>query len=101
MIIIDVSQINKMVIDDEVDEMFADEVEEMATDIFVELTSPPPGGTPVDTGAARQGWQLDMSDPMAPEIYNTVPYINRLNDGSSTQSPAGFIEAAIDKHTRD
>lgn len=28
-------------------------------------------------------------------ISNPVPYINRLNDGSSTQAPAGFVNAAI------
>ena len=30
-------------------------------------------------------------------ITNNVPYIERLNDGSSTQAPAGFVQAAIDK----
>lgn len=28
-------------------------------------------------------------------ISNNVPYINRLNDGSSTQAPSGFVQAAI------
>jgi hypothetical protein len=28
-------------------------------------------------------------------IINRVPYIQRLNEGSSTQAPAGFIEEAI------
>lgn len=28
-------------------------------------------------------------------ISNNVPYINRLNDGSSTQAPTGFVQAAI------
>ena len=28
-------------------------------------------------------------------ISNNVPYIGRLNDGSSTQAPAGFIQASI------
>ena len=28
-------------------------------------------------------------------IINRVPYIKRLNDGSSSQAPAGFIEEAI------
>lgn len=30
-------------------------------------------------------------------ISNNVPYIGRLNDGSSTQAPAGFVQAAIDR----
>lgn len=28
-------------------------------------------------------------------ITNNVPYIQRLNDGSSKQAPAGFVQAAI------
>lgn len=28
-------------------------------------------------------------------ITNRVPYIQKLNDGSSTQAPAGFVQAAI------
>ena len=28
-------------------------------------------------------------------IFNAVPYIRRLNDGSSAQAPAGFIERAV------
>ena len=29
-------------------------------------------------------------------ISNRVPYISRLNDGSSLQAPAGFVERAIE-----
>jgi hypothetical protein len=28
-------------------------------------------------------------------VFNAVPYIRRLNEGSSLQAPAGFVEAAI------
>lgn len=28
-------------------------------------------------------------------IVNNLPYIQRLNDGSSAQAPAGFVEAAV------
>jgi hypothetical protein len=28
-------------------------------------------------------------------IFNTIPYIRYLNEGSSSQAPAGFIEKAI------
>lgn len=85
---------------DELEDAFADRLEEMMTDIYVDLTAPPPLGTPVDTGQARNGWQIDLSDRMKPEITNSVPYINRLNDGHSKQSPAGYIDAIVDKHTR-
>lgn len=33
-------------------------------------------------------------------ITNNLPYIQRLNDGWSTQAPAGFVEKAIDKGKR-
>ena len=85
---------------DELEDAFADRLEEMMTDIYVDLTAPPPLGTPVDTGQARNGWQIDLSDRMKLEITNSVPYINRLNDGHSKQSPAGYIDAIVDKHTR-
>lgn len=39
--------------------------------------------------------------PDFPVIYlaNNLPYIQRLNEGSSVQAPAGFVEAAIDAET--
>lgn len=33
-------------------------------------------------------------------ISNGVPYIERLNAGSSQQAPAGFVERAVDKAVR-
>ena len=30
-------------------------------------------------------------------VTNNVPYILRLNDGSSSKAPAGFVEAAVQK----
>lgn len=30
-------------------------------------------------------------------ITNNVPYINRLNEGSSNQAPAGFVQAGINR----
>lgn len=86
--------------EDELTDAFAERVEEMMTDIFVELTSPPPDGVAVDTGAARNAFQLDTSIPLHPAITNSAPYIVPLINGSSKQSPAGWFQAAIDKHTR-
>lgn len=80
--------------------------------------------TPVDTGRARANWQVGLGAPeravreeedpsgsgtigrnnlvisgRAPRqtIYlsNNVDYIGRLNEGSSSQAPAGFVEEAV------
>lgn len=86
-------------------------------------------GTPVDTGWARSNWLPSVGVPRgetvgAPGaldqgparvgqsevagwgiqdgpiyIANNVPYIRRLNGGSSNQAPAGFIEAAVQAET--
>jgi hypothetical protein len=82
-------------------------------------------GTPVDTGWARSNWLPSVGTPRAETvgepgslnagaadlgklevadwgiangpiyITNNVPYIQRLNAGSSKQAPAGFVESAI------
>ena len=46
--------------------------------------------TPVDTGAARDGWRVTDEG-----ITNDVPYIGDLNKGSSQQAPSNFIEQTI------
>ena len=55
--------------------------------------------TPVDTGRARSGWDIDLTGSGA-IVQNEVPYVGRLNRGSSTQAPAGFIEAELDAALR-
>lgn len=90
------------------------------------LRSPPPTGTPIDTRWASTNWTLSvdkpLDDPVGSKenivttavgvvealqfdieknntiyIQNNVPYIAALNRGHSKQSPAGFVEAAIDE----
>lgn len=80
--------------------------------------------TPVDTGRARANWQVGVGSPLFSElpdtdpsgaattarnnaaiatsppredifISNNLPYIGRLNEGSSAQAPAGFVERAV------
>lgn len=80
--------------------------------------------TPVVTGRARGNWMVDigaanerqtdrtgaqaaisegaseigrfkLADPSI-VIHNSLPYIGRLNEGSSRQAPAGFVERAVD-----
>lgn len=76
--------------------------------------------TPVDTGRAKNNWLLSLNLPdtrllksseinlgaSALEAFtfrddilitNNLPYIRRLNDGSSVQAPAGFVDIAIQR----
>lgn len=79
--------------------------------------------TPVKTGRARANWLPSLNTPetrtVEPNqkpgitpvlaaykiddtvlISNNLPYIQRLNDGSSKQAPAGFVESAIARAKR-
>jgi hypothetical protein len=85
--------------------------------------------TPVDTGRARNGWNITIQAPsmtVPPEgkysmpnieehglstiisvtpdqviyITNRVPYIENLNKGSSQQAPARFVELAAERVQR-
>lgn len=82
--------------------------------------------TPVDTGRARFGWNITVKSPsltVPPDgkysmpnieehgidttfsvtpsqtiyITNRVPYIEKLNEGSSRQAPARFVELAAER----
>ena len=86
-------------------------------------------GTPVDEGRARGNWQASVHAPITKEtetkdkgghstiskaesvtgsaklgdvvyLANNLPYIGKLNSGSSTQAPAMFVEANV-KRVRD
>ena len=46
--------------------------------------------TPVDTGEARDGWRHTDS-----AIVNEVEHIRYLNEGTSKQAPAYFIEKTL------
>lgn len=77
-------------------------------------------GTPVDTGHARANWIASIGSPNTVEaqdgslaaagnalvaayklnqgklyLSNVVPYIRQLNNGSSTQAPALFVESCV------
>lgn len=53
---------------------------------------------PSSAGSARVlGYTLDQGTIF---ISNNVPYIVFLNDGSSAQAPAGFVQAAVEKGLR-
>lgn len=53
--------------------------------------------TPVDTGLARDSWEVEESKNRF-DIRNTTEYIQYLNEGSSQQAPAYFIEATALKY---
>lgn len=78
----------------EVEQTIHDETNKMAADLHAGLMR----ATPVDTGRARNGWQLTPGDE--PVIENQVPYIGVLNDGHSKQAPAMFVEAEIARVSR-
>lgn len=85
--------------------------------------------TPVDTGRARGNWQAQIGSPVREEtnttdkggqatidrnegiirsrrgtseiyISNNVPYIGRLNEGSSSQAPENFVQIAVQAGVR-
>lgn len=50
--------------------------------------------TPVDTGAARDAWQVSsQGDKLI--ISNDKEYISELNAGSSRQAPSHFVEKTV------
>ena len=51
----------------------------------------------IAAGTARINSVRGTSQGLATAIYisNAVPYIGKLNSGSSTQAPAGFVETAL------
>jgi hypothetical protein len=53
--------------------------------------------TPVDTGEAKDGWEIDRAvsvDDIA-RITNDVEHIVYLNDGHSQQAPRYFVESTL------
>lgn len=97
-------------------------VKRLATNLTATLRA----DTPVETGNARAQWMTCYGDPPTEPVagvaaaesaqesgiavmagyeledgpayvFNNAPYIRRLNDGSSTQRPAGFVESAIER----
>ena len=74
-------------------------VEDVRTKVGADLMAGLILATPVDTGQARNGWQIDTAGGQT-TVENRVPYINRLNEGHSKQAPAGFVENVIDDVTR-
>ena len=107
------------------DRLAAQVIRKLALDVTANLKrAASEGGTPVDTGWARNNWLaavatppvgpigsredvptfdpgaaavLAYRSPAQGKVYisNNVPYIGRLNAGSSKKAPAGFVQRAI------
>lgn len=61
--------------------------------------------TPVDTGAAQEGWGIDLLSfslsrglELPITITNSQDYIKLVNDGTSTRAPTRFVERAVMNH---
>lgn len=56
-----------------------------------------PGATGLDRGPQNAGQTAIAGYRLGPAIYisNNVPYIKKLNAGSSSKAPAAFIQSAI------
>jgi hypothetical protein len=95
-----------------------DKLEDTVIGVTLAVDSELVNTTPVDTGRARSNWLPSLNRPdgrqvgvgQKPDtrnaiaryklsdtifITNNLPYITKLNEGSSQQAPAGFVDAAI------
>ena len=52
--------------------------------------------TPIQEGRARQGWKITRGS-RGNSVVNRVPYIGKLEQGSSTQAPDGMIKPTIEQ----
>lgn len=104
-------------------------VEDLTSDIAEEIGRALVPATPVDTGAARANWRPSLNAPavvpvtrtdpvgsatisriavvarqfqIGDTIYivNNLPYIENLNEGSSPQAAAGFVQRSVSEGTR-
>lgn len=60
--------------------------------------------TPIDTGNAQRGWKnvaemksISGTGQSKIVIRNDVPYIQRLDEGHSSQKPTGFVKQVIQR----
>lgn len=99
-------------LDNDIQREIAQDLRVASLEAFADLRR----ATPVDQGFARNSWQIGYSvnfvdaskgegegrSSLPPSntaqtihITNGTDYIGRLNDGSSVQAPANFIESAV------
>ena len=59
--------------------------------------------TPVDTGAAREAWELSLEGAglsRTAKVSNPLPYAVELEHGSSSQAPLGMLALSIEEMKR-
>lgn len=99
-------------------------VEQAVARVAVNVTHELVATTPVDTGWARANWIPAVGSPARGTgqsrqaaglaevvafkladgqafVSNNVPYIRRLNGGSSKQAPSNFVEHAVAKGVQE
>lgn len=55
--------------------------------------------TPKKTGAASRNWKAEKYTGQGEiVIENDLPYVERLNEGWSSQAPAGYVDAILQKN---
>lgn len=74
------------------------ETQRMQKDLFTSIRNE----TPVDTGRARDGWQLDLVNKVGDQghIENDVEYIGWLEFGSDTVAPQAMVRRNIKRVTK-
>jgi hypothetical protein len=65
-------------------------VEKQVAELSEELKTTARAKTPIRTGNARRNWQ-DKKSKTGFTVENKVPYIERLDQGSSKQAPRGIV----------
>jgi hypothetical protein len=75
--------------------LFFKELRDTVNSTAEELIQALKAATPVDTGQARDGWRYEDG-----KIINDVEYISELNEGTSKQAPAYFIERTLLAHSQ-
>jgi hypothetical protein len=79
-------------VDRELSQVLAQTVTELANQIYIDAKS----FTPVRSGHARSSWTKQISKNTF-NVENDVPYIEKLDKGSSRQAPKGIIGPTLDK----
>lgn len=65
-------------------------VEKQVAELSEELKDTARAKTPIRSGNARRNWK-DKQDKRGFTVENKVPYIERLEAGSSKQAPRGIV----------